>query len=327
MLQLKVFDSIAPLMNSKSRMTDVCAFHERVNITFHDIEAEYYDKLHREMWKSLPIQFEILVDDLMSNNFPLRNIHLLDIGCGTGLSTELLLKTKIGKRISRITLLDTSSKMLGKAKIRSKNWNKNVSIKHGDLSVIDEKFHFILISSVLHHIPNLEDFFEKIDDLQEKGNYVMTIHDPLSEAISSEIYKDRCNSYSKSSAEWQKNRPLLRKVFDKVKTTFSKEPNYIQEVNFQLMKEGIIEEPLTAQEIWSVTDIHVEDLPFSNKAGISLKSLESILRHYTLTTTRTYGFFGQAQSNLKLKYYEKEQELILAGDRYGRNFGSIWEKN
>src|ERR1035438_10252852 len=64
-------------------------FHGAVNVTFHEFESEDYDTSHRDMWESLPQQFHLLVDDWLRvcSGAP-SEIHLLDIGCGTGLASD-----------------------------------------------------------------------------------------------------------------------------------------------------------------------------------------------------------------------------------------------
>src|SRR5208337_3559431 len=74
-------------------------FHQSVNVLFHNFESEIYDREHLDMWESLPRQFELLVGDWLRCNSPApAEIHLLDIGCGTGLASDCLLKTSIGSR-------------------------------------------------------------------------------------------------------------------------------------------------------------------------------------------------------------------------------------
>ena len=66
-------------------------FRQIVNVVFHRYESSQYDELHRSMWESLPVVFDLLaaagIPDLKSH------AQLLDVGCGTGLSTTLLLNT------------------------------------------------------------------------------------------------------------------------------------------------------------------------------------------------------------------------------------------
>ena len=104
-------------------------FQERVNIVFHDFEAEHYDKMHSDMWDSLQEQINLLIEDLITyKDISANDLSLLDIGCGTGLSTQILLQSKLGNYINQITLLDTSANMLKFAEEKAKTWNKKYKI-------------------------------------------------------------------------------------------------------------------------------------------------------------------------------------------------------
>ena len=119
------YKDLMPLIKKVGSPLSPKQFHERVNIVFHDFESEHYDTIHKDMWDSLQEQIDLLVGDLISYQKK-HNTHmsLLDIGCGTGLSTKLLLESNIKSKIAKITLLDTSPNMLKKAEEKAKTWNK-----------------------------------------------------------------------------------------------------------------------------------------------------------------------------------------------------------
>src|ERR1700753_2282757 len=114
------WSAIRPIFEQHGTAASVEEFQQQVNLHFHAIQASDYDSLHKEMWESLPVQFQLLAEDALSSGNPGQNLRLLDIGSGTGLSTDLLLKTPLGKRIREVCLLDTSSAMLEVALKRSR---------------------------------------------------------------------------------------------------------------------------------------------------------------------------------------------------------------
>jgi len=322
------YQSIAQLVALKSRLTNLKQFHQSVNTTFHDIEAKYYDILHQDMWRDLPEQFDIIVKDLIGFDKSIfeKKLHLLDVGCGTGLSTDLLMNTPIKDNISSITLLDTSSEMLNRALKRSEKWGKKVAILEGEITNLSGNFDLILISSVLHHIPDLDSFLEIVVEQLNPFGYLLTIHDPLHETVISDTYKKRFTEYQ--LVQNKKNSNFLHKRINSLRRRFfsKNEPNYMEEVNHILIKNNIIHTPLNEEEIWSVTDIHVEDLPYSSKQGISLKKMKKKLNNFKLINYRTYSFYGFLKSNLIIEFQKFEQDLITKNDKYGRNFSSLWMK-
>ncbi|MDB5145718.1 MAG: methyltransferase type 11 [Mucilaginibacter sp.] len=324
-----VYKSIIPLVKLKSSLDDYKRFHDEVNKTFHNVEAAYYDVIHKEMWEDLPVQMNLLIGDLLGNKVVSSpgQLSLLDLGCGTGLATHLLLKTQLGARIKDITLLDTSPVMLSLAFERSKEWGRSTVIKEGEIPDIDKKFDLIIISSVLHHIPDLSSFLSSVTEKLNTGGILLTMHDPFQEAIANDIYRARCRDYRDIAT--RKNRNIINRFYQRIKRNMwpSERPDYISEVNSILLANKVIHTRLTEVEMWSITDIHVEGLPYASQAGISLQWLEQQLSLFILISYRSYAFFGLMEHQLNRAYRAKERELVLSGDKHGRNFGSIWVKN
>src|SRR5688500_17700531 len=114
-------------MESKGVTIGAEEFHRAVNLAFHAAESQHYDALHRSMWESLPQQFALLAGDLHASGVRPSadgpsDLTLLDIGCGTGLSSELLLRTAAGRQVMHVDLLDTSPEMLEHARRRAEGW-------------------------------------------------------------------------------------------------------------------------------------------------------------------------------------------------------------
>jgi hypothetical protein len=64
------------------------------------VESLVDDEIRRGKWQSLPRQFELLADDCAAVA-PMGKLRVIDIGCGTGLSAELFLKTRLGSEPAR----------------------------------------------------------------------------------------------------------------------------------------------------------------------------------------------------------------------------------
>jgi hypothetical protein len=83
---------------------------------------------------------------------------------------------------------------------------------------------------------------------------------------------------------------------------------------------------MTADEIWSVTDIHVETKKDTINKGISLRFLKLQLQNFELIKMRSYGFYGFLKSDLVENYQEKEARLIDENHVNGRNISCLWMK-
>lgn len=322
-------DGLFPIVLKKANTKDVVYFHSVVNTVFHDVESKYYDLIHAEMWESLPLVFAKLVSAINIISLP-EKIRLLDIGSGTGLSTALLLQTQLKNRISEITLLDSSSGMLEQSKKRFYDVGIPIRYVHGTIEILEhQEYDVILTCSVLHHIPDLEMFLKKVAFLTKPQGYFIHLHDPNRLALHEAIYLQRVQVYREA---WKKKScTLWYKFINKVFRTFTikKIPNYIAEANEILLSKGIIHTPLTEVEMWSVTDIHVEGLPYSTNSGIDIDQIHQFLGDaFEPVKCVSYAFFGELYSELAIpRFQEEEKRLFEAGDLYGRNVACVWQKN
>jgi 2-polyprenyl-3-methyl-5-hydroxy-6-metoxy-1,4-benzoquinol methylase len=322
-------DVLLPLMKKKGVKLSKESFHAEVNIVFHNIEARTYDKIHADMNNSLQQQFNLIVDDVLQTMGVSDMFRILDIGCGTGLSTEKLLNTKLKSQLSSVYLLDTSSEMLKECKQKAEGWGINYNIIEGYIFTLPEKsdFDIILICSVLHHIPNLKVFFEQINKIVKPGGCVIHLQDPNGDFLNSPEYSARLKDISNVSTKSFSLRKIMDPFFRNIKLKLGVgNLDHIDEVNKELIKRNIITSVLTAKELWSVTDIHVEDLPFSTNKGISFNYLEGILSGYELVKRRSYGFYGRLKSDLPENLKIEEERLISEVNISGRQLACVWLK-
>ncbi len=325
------YDNLLPLLKKVKSNLSPQLFHERINIVFHDHEANSYDKMHVNMWDSLQEQINLLVSDLLKEKINLsEKLTLLDIGCGTGLSTQILLNSELGSKINEITLLDTSPNMLKYAEEKAKKWNKKYTVLNADVFSLKQKYDVIMICSVLHHIPDLEVFLKQVDSILESGGMLIHLQDPNAESLHNPNYNKRKQEFEKEAAAVpakNKIKDLLPKEWKHFINRKLGRKNYIDLINDQLIAEKTIKKRMTADEMWSVTDIHVETNATIVDKGISLKFLKTKLPNFKLINQRTYGFYGALKSELTGAYKENEEKLILENDLSGRNISCIWIKN
>lgn len=323
------YNKLLPLIKKTGSNLSPEQFQERVNIVFHDFEADSYDQMHNDMKESLQEQINLLIDDLIIQKDTIAsNLRLLDVGCGTGLSTQILLNSKLGNHIDEITLLDTSPNMLKFAEKKAQLWNKKYTIKNNYIASLDEKFDVIMICSVLHHIPELEVFLSKINEILNQGGILIHLQDPNGDYLNDKIYLDRLLDFKNQTSKNQ-NKTIFS-YFPKKWKNFVKRQigikTYIDLVNDKLISEKTIKKRMSADEIWSVTDIHVETKDNLENKGISFQFLKNQLPNFKLINQRSYGFFGLLKSDLPINYRGFETELITENQLNGRNISCIWLK-
>ena len=87
--------------------------------------------------------------------YELSTKSILDFGGGTG-----LIALPLAKQAKSVTLVDISEKMLEQARIKIKNQKlENIDLIHQDLlhKPLEQTFDLIIVSRVLHNMPNLDD--------------------------------------------------------------------------------------------------------------------------------------------------------------------------
>jgi 2-polyprenyl-3-methyl-5-hydroxy-6-metoxy-1,4-benzoquinol methylase len=321
-------EALAPIRRIMDRHGARCSleeFHEAVNVTFHNFEAEVYDYEHSDMWETLPREFNRLVGDCAEVSKNLNELQLLDVGCGTGLATDCLLKTALGSKIKSIDLLDTSRTMLKQVAERAQRWSVPVTIYEGLVDTLPKgkKYSLIVTCSVLHHVPDLPGFLRTIRSLQSDGGMYIHLQDPNGDYLTDPEYLQRV-----ARAERRKLLPnsisrfTPKRVFGRIyrELTGKQHDSYCDKTNRALLETGIIQSPLSVTEIYSITDIHVMD-----GTGISVRTMMSWMPDYDLISKRSYAFFGKLWSNLSPPFKKLEEELAEKKAVNGMHIGAAWK--
>ena len=325
------YSTLQPLMKKLGVTLTAKEFHQAVNVTFHNYEAEHYDALHSDMASSLQEQVHLLASDILETCPKLgHKLRLLDVGAGTGLSTKLLLQSRLGAYIQYITLVDTSAAMLTKAKEKAKDWNKETTYIQGDIFALSGTYDIILTCSVLHHIPEIKTFIDCITSLQQPKGLYIHLQDPNGDHLQDETFLKRKAQLSKLRTQ-QDTKPKgvkhyipkrLRQYINRMLGRYS----YIDKINNELLEKGIVKRRMTADELWSITDIHVANAINANAKGISFRRLKDYLSDYQLINHRTYGFFGLSKSELPSQLVAQEDKFVQTQDKTGRNLAAVWRK-
>ncbi len=162
-------------------------------------EIEKFSKIANDWWnpngKFKPLHLfnparvkfikEKIISHFNSNrksNEPLKNLKILDIGCGGGLLCEPL--TRMG---AKVTGIDASVNNIKAAKLHAEEMGLNINYIHTSPEnlIIKNKFDIILNMEVVEHVSNLKLFIENCSSLVEKNGimFVATINRNLKSYI------------------------------------------------------------------------------------------------------------------------------------------------
>jgi SAM-dependent methyltransferase len=318
-------DALAPLSGIMQRHGVRCSpeeFHAAVNVAFHQNESEVYDELHQDMWESLPRQFTLLAADCAAAGLPSSEpIRMLDIGCGTGLASDCILKSALGARVRSVVLLDTSSAMLQRAGARASGWGVTVTIHEGTLDQSPpQKYDLIVTCSVLHHVPDVPAFLADVAARLAPGGVFLHLQDPNGEALGKATLTDRMKRIPSPPPEWV-GRLTPSRILNRLRRelTGKQGQDYISKTNRELLRMSIVTTPLSVPELFSITDIHVQD-----GEGISIGKMTQWMNSWELISTRSYGYFGQLASTLPPSLQREEAELSAQRDSNGMYVSAAW---
>ena len=156
--------------------------------TINKDEIEKFTKLADEWWdingkfKPLhmfnPVRIEYILDVTLKHfkidknkKLPLKNLKILDIGCGGGLISEPM--TRLG---ASVTGIDASSKNISIAKAHAKKNNLDITYLCSKPESLDpqNKFDIILNLEVVEHVENLDLYLESCLNLLKPGGIMFT---------------------------------------------------------------------------------------------------------------------------------------------------------
>ena len=157
-------------------------------------EIEKFSKIAEEWWdpngkfkplhKFNPIRISYIKDNIIKTfklsqkKTPLKNIKILDIGCGGGLLSEPM--CRLG---ASVTGIDASEKNIKIAKLHSKK--NNLKIKYICASPeklkVKDKFDVILNMEIVEHVEDIDFFLKSCSKLLKKNGlmFVATINKTL----------------------------------------------------------------------------------------------------------------------------------------------------
>ena len=209
---------------------------------------DVFDQLSEQWWdengafKALH-SFNILRLKYIKSSIPqnsLKNLKILDIGCGGGILCEPL--ARLG---AKVTGIDTNKKAIDVAKKHAKKSDLKINYKNLDITKIQgQKFNLITCMEVLEHMEYPAEIIAKSHELLEKNGIFLgsTINKTISSYVFAIIGAEKiAKLIPEGTHEWKK---LIK-------------PNYLKKLFFinnfhNFNKHGILYNPITNNWSYSI---------------------------------------------------------------------------
>ncbi len=168
------------------------------NNTINKKEIEKFSKIAEEWWnpegkfkplhKFNPIRISYLKENIIktfkleNKKTPLKDLKILDIGCGGGLLSEPM--SRLG---AKVTGIDASDKNINVAKLHSKKNNLKINYfcSSPEKFKIKDKFDVILNMEIVEHVEDVSLFLKSCTELLKKNGimFVATLNKTLKSYI------------------------------------------------------------------------------------------------------------------------------------------------
>ncbi len=168
------------------------------NNTINKKEIEKFSKIAEEWWnpegkfkplhKFNPVRISYIKDNIIktfkldNNKIPLKNLRILDVGCGGGLLSEPM--CKLG---ANVTGIDASQKNINVAKLHSKRNDLRINYfcSSPEKFKVKEKFDVILNMEIVEHVEDVNLFLNSCSKLLKKNGimFIATLNKTLKSYI------------------------------------------------------------------------------------------------------------------------------------------------
>jgi SAM-dependent methyltransferase len=299
---------------------------EKLNVWFHEYEAEGYDSHHDEIFLNLPKLWENLLDDA-SERLPSSGLTVLDFGCGTGFELEQLLKHSLSVQVERVVCYDLSPEMLKRCQSQFPN-DKRIEFHHrwNDVIAQDIKFDLVLTNSLIHHLPSPVDTILEFSQLMKSHSVWINGHEPSSRFLRNPACLSVYHEYGRV-LRWRRMLSpsvILRRLA--LMTGLRTSP-YLMTAN-RSYEEGLFRKKPTPRIVSQLIDVHVPHSLADVQAGRGFdpeSMSHSLKSHWNLIRFESYNFLGSLTStHLPKQWRARCEQLRLQHPDDGANFCAIW---
>lgn len=303
-----------------------------VSNLYHDFEAASYNNRHPEIFKSVTIRQWRKMLQRIEHTLPAK-VAVLDLGCGTGFASMIVLDALSPQRIQLLVGADPSVEMLKKSRSTLGSTAYMNEFVCGFIEAFhqsDARFDLIITNSVVHHVFDLSRFFEGVHALLNPEGFYIAGHEPNTHYRTNRwVYG--LNRLHNHSIKWRRQlkprvmaRTLLRKAGLKPMPI-----SIPDQINQALLDKGIIHRKLDPPAIIRMVDIHVPTAKPSpylwGLAGLDAATLLNYIPGFTLIEAQSYHHI-KGYTRLQFPWNVIDKTLAQVYPQAGADFIALYQK-
>jgi ubiquinone/menaquinone biosynthesis C-methylase UbiE len=307
----------------------------RVNEVYHDVEGRLYEEVHPEIFVDEKERWEQLGESIGMRQ---EALTILDIGTGTGFVPLTI--GRFLKETDTVICSDISAGMLSICEENLARYDFKCSFRYlkvnGKTIPLDHQVDYILLNSVLHHIPDMESFFLEADRVLKVHGHIVLAHEPNESFYSHTFLWNNYRLLSVFATPKRFVASVLRKTglmeparkFYSVLTKKGElQSEVMREVNAILIREGAIETPLTSAQMTELVDIHSPTAGGYHKGrGIDMNGiLRDYMSNFSVVRLDTYNYLNMPSRNYVARSYAAFLEKSYPGK--GATILAVLEKD
>jgi ubiquinone/menaquinone biosynthesis C-methylase UbiE len=266
----------------------------RINELYHDFENRLYNQRHPNLFQLETNRWNKIAVKYIWKDTP---VTCLDYGTGTGFvpkiiglglkSSDKLICTDLSQEMLNVCEKDLKMLSLDCETTFLKSNGKNIAVPDGSVDILT-------INSVLHHLPDISEFFKESSRVLKHNGLLIIVHEPNGDTELPIKYKILINTLSaifypqnfifKIAEKNKIAEVFFRKLLNFVSHSYKERNKLLNNISEILLKENLIDVRLRGVEVQQIVDIQTE---FGFLKEYLLSKISS---HFELVEWNTFNF-------------------------------------
>lgn len=312
----------------------------QVNELFHDFEGDRYHEKHDDIFDGERDRWSE-IGSMLESDRASGSRRLLDIGTGTGFVPLTL--GRFLKEGDVFICSDISQNILDAAKknIGQKSFSCGLEFLKVDgssfVGIVDGSIDIVTVNSVLHHLPDLDSFFEEMARVLKPGGKIIIGHEPNQSFFRNRFLWTQYEILTLISHPKQLAYRLIKSVGLSAlvkrivnNQSLSKPSEYqqiVQKINQVLLDRRVISESLSESEVSQLIDFQSPTAGgFDREKGINIPDVLKRHQRFSVVSYETYNHvYRLSHKNIIFQRYSSFLRAYFPKD--GAAFFAILEKH